>query len=206
MNYSQILAQLKTASAFDLFRLRYRHRPHARRAGLDARRPGAPAARASHRVLRHPGQHRAQRPVCWSSGANRPLLDTGTDQRWLIPYAAINLDGADVDIREKPRQGLAATRSPSATASASSAATTRSAAAASSASMTRPSPRLRGAAMARGVQPAPPGGRCRPGGDGRGRDPRAGKGSGGASTREVIAAAGALDGEMRADRNTDTGG
>ena len=34
------------------------------------------------------------------------MLDTGTGQRWLIPYAAINLDGADVDIRERPRQGL----------------------------------------------------------------------------------------------------
>ena len=34
------------------------------------------------------------------------VLDTATGQRWLIPYAAINPDGADVDIREKPRQGL----------------------------------------------------------------------------------------------------
>ncbi|KIN92336.1 MULTISPECIES: hypothetical protein [Thauera] len=34
------------------------------------------------------------------------MLDTATGQRWLIPYAAINPDGADVDIREKPRQGL----------------------------------------------------------------------------------------------------
>lgn len=34
------------------------------------------------------------------------MLDTATGQRRLIPYAAINLDGADVRIREKPRQGL----------------------------------------------------------------------------------------------------
>lgn len=34
------------------------------------------------------------------------VLDLATQKRWLISYAAINLDGADVEIREKPRQGL----------------------------------------------------------------------------------------------------
>jgi hypothetical protein len=32
--------------------------------------------------------------------------DLATQKRWLISYAAINLDGADVEIREKPQQGL----------------------------------------------------------------------------------------------------
>lgn len=34
------------------------------------------------------------------------VLDKATGQRWLIPFAAINLDGADIEIRERPRQGL----------------------------------------------------------------------------------------------------
>jgi hypothetical protein len=34
------------------------------------------------------------------------VLELSTQKRWLISYAAINLDGADVEIREKPRQGL----------------------------------------------------------------------------------------------------
>lgn len=34
------------------------------------------------------------------------VLDIATRKRWLISYAAINLDGADVEIREKPKQGL----------------------------------------------------------------------------------------------------
>lgn len=34
------------------------------------------------------------------------VLDKATGQRWLISYAAINLDGADVEIREKPPEGL----------------------------------------------------------------------------------------------------
>ncbi|MCX7143921.1 MAG: hypothetical protein NT123_23340 [Proteobacteria bacterium] len=34
------------------------------------------------------------------------VLDLATQKRWLISYAAVNLDGADVEIREKPKQGL----------------------------------------------------------------------------------------------------
>lgn len=34
------------------------------------------------------------------------ILDQGDGKRWLISYAAINLDGADVQIREQPQQGL----------------------------------------------------------------------------------------------------
>jgi hypothetical protein len=34
------------------------------------------------------------------------VLDLETQKRWLISYAAINLDGADVEIREQPKQGL----------------------------------------------------------------------------------------------------
>ena len=34
------------------------------------------------------------------------ILDQDDGRRWLIPYVAINLDGADIQIRELPRQGL----------------------------------------------------------------------------------------------------
>jgi len=34
------------------------------------------------------------------------ILDQEDGRRWLISYAAINLDGTDVQIREQPRQGL----------------------------------------------------------------------------------------------------
>ena len=33
------------------------------------------------------------------------VLDLATQKRWLISYAAINLDGADVGLREEPKQG-----------------------------------------------------------------------------------------------------
>lgn len=106
MNYSEILAQLKAASAFDLYRLRAAidralDEPTwmvAIQAQLSVGQTVEyfdPQANASHlgQVL----ELRRKQAV---------VLDNATGQRWLISYAAINLDGADVEIREKPRQGL----------------------------------------------------------------------------------------------------
>jgi len=106
MNFSETIATLNSASAFELFRLR---------AAID-------------RVLDQPGWMDAVRSrLCvgqtiqyFDAAANRSqqgqvlelrrkqavVLDIATQKRWLISYAAINLDGADVEIREKPRQGL----------------------------------------------------------------------------------------------------
>jgi len=106
MNFSETIATLNSASAFELFRLR---------AAID-------------RVLDQPGWMDAVRSRLrvgqtiqyFDSAANRSqqgqvlelrrkqavVLDLATQRRWLISYAAINLDGADVEIREKPRQGL----------------------------------------------------------------------------------------------------
>lgn len=106
MNFSETIATLNSASAFELFRLR---------AAID-------------RVLDQPGWMVAVRSRLrvgqtihyFDSAANRSqqgqvlelrrkqavVLDLATQERWLISYAAINLDGADVEIREKPRQGL----------------------------------------------------------------------------------------------------
>jgi len=106
MNYTDILSSLSQASAFDLFRLR---------AAID-------------RVLDQPGwmtavQARLRVGMAieyFDPQANRSfkgqllemrrkqavVLDLETQKRWLISYAAINLDGADVEIREQPKQGL----------------------------------------------------------------------------------------------------
>jgi hypothetical protein len=106
MNFSKTLAALNSASAFELYRLR---------AAID-------------RVLDQPGwmvavQSRiriGQKVEYFDAQANRShqgqilelrrkqavVLDIATQKRWLISYAAINLDGADVEIREQPQQGL----------------------------------------------------------------------------------------------------
>ncbi len=106
MNYSEILAQLKAASAFDLYRLRAAidrtlDEPSWMIAILSRLRIGQtidyfdPQANTS-----HTGQ------LVELRRKQAVVLDAATGQRWLISYAAINLDGADVDIRERPRQGL----------------------------------------------------------------------------------------------------
>jgi hypothetical protein len=106
MNYSDTLSSLNKASAFDLFRLR---------AAID-------------RVLDQPGWMDAVRARLqigqtidyFDSQENRlhqgrilelrrkqvGIIDLATQKRWLISYASINLDGADVEIREQPRKGL----------------------------------------------------------------------------------------------------
>ena len=106
MNFSETIATLNSASAFELYRLR---------AAID-------------RVLDQPGwmdavrsRLRVGQPIQYfDPAANRShqgqvlelrrkqavVLELATQKRWLISYAAINLDGADVEIREKPRQGL----------------------------------------------------------------------------------------------------
>ncbi|PLX77084.1 MAG: hypothetical protein C0607_02590 [Azoarcus sp.] len=106
MNYSEILAHLKAASAFDLYRLR---------AAIDRTLDETSWMFAVQAQL-HVGQmieyfdsqtnasHAGQ--VLELRRKQAVVLDKATNRRWLISYAAINLDGADVEIREKPRQGL----------------------------------------------------------------------------------------------------
>lgn len=106
MNFSDTIATLNKASAFDLYRLR---------AAID-------------RVLGQPGWmdvvrsrlRIGQNIEYFDPQANRAhsgrvvdlrrkqavVLDLATQKRWLISYAAVNLDGADVEIRERPQQGL----------------------------------------------------------------------------------------------------
>lgn len=106
MNFSSVLDALKQASAFELYRLR---------SAID-------------RLLSDPQWiaaitmrlHRGQRITFFDSRHNRlregqilemrraqlVVLDTEAAQRWLIDYAAVNVDGVDVSIRERPVQGL----------------------------------------------------------------------------------------------------
>ena len=106
MNFSETIATLNSASAFELFRLR---------AAIDRvlDQPGwMDAVRSRLRVGQaidyfEPTANRSQQgQVLELRRKQAVVLDLATQKRWLISYAAINLDGADVEIREKPRQGL----------------------------------------------------------------------------------------------------
>ncbi len=106
MNFSETISTLKNASAFELYRLR---------AAIDRvlDQPGwMDAVRSRLRVGQaiqyfDPAANGAkQGQVLELRRKQAVVLDLATQKRWLISYAAINLDGADVEIREKPRQGL----------------------------------------------------------------------------------------------------
>ena len=106
MNFSETISTLKNASAFELYRLR---------AAIDRvlDQPGwMDAVRSRLRVGQpiqyfDPGANRSQQgQVVDLRRKQAVVLDLATQKRWLISYAAINLDGADVEIREKPRKGL----------------------------------------------------------------------------------------------------
>lgn len=106
MNFSDVLNALNQASAFELFRMR---------AAID-------------RVLDDPrwllavkARLQVGQPVAYFDAQANSLrrgqvielrrkqlvvLDRDDGRRWLISYAALNLDGADVEIREQKPQGL----------------------------------------------------------------------------------------------------
>jgi hypothetical protein len=106
MNFSETIANLNRASAFELYRLR---------AAIDRilDQPDWMIAVRSRlrigQVIQYfdPVANRAQQgQVLELRRKQAVVLDVATNKRWLISYAAINLDGADVEIREKPTQGL----------------------------------------------------------------------------------------------------
>ena len=106
MNFSDVLKALNSASAFELYRMR---------AAIDRvlDEPRWVLAVQAHlqvgqaveyfdpqsNTLRH-GQ------VLELRRKQAVILDKDDGRRWLISYVAINLDGADVQIREQSRQGL----------------------------------------------------------------------------------------------------
>ena len=106
MNFSDTIATLNKASAFELYRLR---------AAIDRvlDQPGwMDAVRSRLRVGEpieyfDPQANRSHRGTILELRRKQAVvLDLATQKRWLISYAAVNLDGADVEIREQPKQGL----------------------------------------------------------------------------------------------------
>lgn len=106
MNFSDVLKVLNQASAFELYRMR---------AAID-RVLDEPRWLLAIQSRLHVGQ-----PVeYFDAQANKSrrgqvlelrrkqavILDQEDGKRWLIAYVAINLDGADVEIREQKQQGL----------------------------------------------------------------------------------------------------
>ena len=106
MNFSDVLKALNQASAFELYRMR---------AAID-RVLGEPRwllsvqarLRVGQSVQYFDSQTNALRhgQILEMRRKQAVVLDRDDGRRWLISYAAINLDGADVQIREQPRQGL----------------------------------------------------------------------------------------------------
>jgi hypothetical protein len=106
MNFSDTLANLNNASAFELYRLRAAiNRVLDQPGWMDAVRSRLRVGQAIQYF--DPTANRAQQgEVLELRRKQAVVLDLATQKRWLISYAAINLDGADVQIREKPKQGL----------------------------------------------------------------------------------------------------
>lgn len=106
MNFSDVINTLNQASAFELYRMRAAidrvlDEPHWLQAVQARLRVGQsvqyfdPQANALKR-----GQ------VLEMRRKQLVVLDLGDARRWIISYAAINLDGSDVQIRENKHQGL----------------------------------------------------------------------------------------------------
>lgn len=106
MNFSEVFQTLNQASAFDLYRLR---------AAID-RALDEPSWLQSIQMRLKVGQAvqffdlRANKlkpgQVLEMRRKELVVLDTQDAVRWVLSYAAINLDGADVQIREQKPQGL----------------------------------------------------------------------------------------------------
>lgn len=106
MNFSETIATLNNASAFELYRLRAAiDRVLDQPGWMDAVRSRLRVGQTIHYF--DPVANRAQQGQVQELRRKQVVvLDLATQKRWLISYAAINLDGADVEIREKPQQGL----------------------------------------------------------------------------------------------------
>ncbi len=106
MNFSDVLKALNQASAFELFRMR---------AAIDRVLDEPRWVQAIHARLQiglaieyFDAQANTLRrgTVLELRRKQAVILDQDDGRRWLISYAAINLDGTDVQIREQARQGL----------------------------------------------------------------------------------------------------
>lgn len=106
MNFSEVFQTLNQASAFDLFRLRAAidralDEPRWLQAIQTRLKVGQPVQFFD---LRANKLKRGQ--VLEMRRKELVVLDLEDNLRWVLSYAAINLDGADVQIREQKPQGL----------------------------------------------------------------------------------------------------
>ena len=106
MNFSDVIQTLNSASAFELYRLR---------AAIDRvldQPSWMQAVQARLKVGQTVGYFDAranEQRQCQVLELRRKqavILDLTDAKRWIISYAAINLDGSDVQIREQKPQGL----------------------------------------------------------------------------------------------------
>jgi hypothetical protein len=96
VNFSEIIKTLNGASAFDLYRMR---------AAID-RVLDEPRWMQSVQARLRVGQEVEYFDPQSNALKRGRVLDLDDPKRWLISYAAINLDAADVQIRENKAQGL----------------------------------------------------------------------------------------------------
>lgn len=106
MNFSEIIKTLNSASAFDLYRMRA-----AIDRVLDEPRwmqavQGRLQVGQSVQYFDPQANTLRQGTVLELRRKQAVVLDLADTRRWLISYAAINLDGTDVQIRENKSQGL----------------------------------------------------------------------------------------------------
>lgn len=106
MNFSDVFKTLNQASAFELFRLRASiDRVLAEPHWLQAMQPRLKVGQAVQFFdLRANALKRGQ--VLEMRRKDLVVLDLDDAVRWVLSYAAINLDGVDVQIREHKPQGL----------------------------------------------------------------------------------------------------
>jgi hypothetical protein len=105
MDYSAILAALRQASAFDLYRLRW-----AIDRQLDDPRWIVAVHTRVHRgqpvTFYDPRDNALRQGVVNELRRKHVVLQMADGHRVLVEYASINLDGVDAQIREQPKQGL----------------------------------------------------------------------------------------------------
>jgi len=106
MNFSDVLKALNQASAFELYRMRAAiDRVLEQQHWLDSIRSRLRVGQMI--AYFEPRENASCAAQIIELRRKRALvLEIATQKRWLIEYAAINIDGADVEIREQPRQGL----------------------------------------------------------------------------------------------------
>lgn len=105
MDYSEVIAALRQASAFDLYRLRWA----IDRQLNDPRWIVAAHARVyvGQRVTFYdPRDNALLQGVVNELRRKHVVLQMADGRRMLVEYASINLDGVDAQIREQPKQGL----------------------------------------------------------------------------------------------------